>query len=417
MTVQIDLLVKNIGQLVLGASDTASSSVLKTADDAVLAVNNGVVKFAGPTESYSREYDPDRVVDASGHLVTPGFVDPHTHIVYGGERAEEFEQKIRGKSYQKIAEEGGGIQSTVQSTRTSSKEELYDTARRRLDHMLLNGTTTCEIKSGYGLTTKQEIKILTVIRELQEQHPVEIIPTFLGAHTFPEEYRNQKEKYVEIVCSEMIPEVSHQNLAEFCDVFCEQGAFSPEQTREIFKTARNYNLSLKVHAEQFEHTGGTEIAAEMNACSADHLEAIDENDVSKLKDSSTIPVLLPGTACFLQLPKTPPVDRMRGDRLPIALGTDHNPGTCTALSMPLIASLGCIEFNLLPDEAVLACTTNASKAINQEKRKGSLKPGYDADFIVWNLNHYREIPYWFGQDHEYIHRVYIEGTCQTRSRN
>lgn len=405
----VDTLLHNSEQLLITTNSESSNHSLQPIQNGILAIDDGEIVYAGTEENLDTDLKAKRKIDASGKVITPGFTDPHTHTVYAGERSGEFEQKIQGVPYMKIADEGGGILSTVRSTRNASEQALFDLAFRRLNAMKRHGTTTCEIKTGYGLSTEHELKMLRVIDKLNQNHPITIVPTFLGAHTFPEQYQSRKSEYVSKICDEMIPEVARQGIAEFCDVFCEQNVFTAEQTREILSVARSHELDVKVHAEQFERIGGSKIAAEMNAYSADHLEVSTKEDLKRLAAHNVIPVLLPGTAYFSQLSGRPPIDCLRESGAPIALGTDHNPGTCPALSMPLMTTLGCLEMNLTPKETLLAGTIYASRSVNCENDKGSLEPGKDADFICWNISDYREIPYWFGQGSTLIDQVFIDG--------
>ena len=348
-----------------------------------------------------------QVIDASQGVVLPGLVDSHTHIVFGGSREGEFVQRLQGMSYQEIARSGGGILSTVRATREASYQKLLKDARRRLDRMLCLGTTTCEAKSGYGLTVDDELKLLRISRELHGSHPVDIVNTFLGAHTFPPEYQSQKEEYVDLIISEMLLKVKEEGLAEFCDVFCEEGAFSMEQTRAILESAARLGFKLKLHADQLTPSGGAELAAELGAISADHLDHISGRGTELLAEKGVAAVLLPGSNFFLRLERYPPARRMIEAGVPVALATDFNPGTAMNESIPTTIALSCLEMGFFPEEAINAATINGAYAIDLHESVGSIEVGKKADLIVCSIPSYLHLVYHWGINH--IHTVVKDG--------
>lgn len=364
----------------------AELSDLGLLPDAAVAVRRGVVLAVGPTAEIRARFSARTTVDAKGALVTPGLVDPHTHLVFAGSRENEFELRAAGKTYLEIAQSGGGIHATVDRVRASSREDLVRAARPRLRSMLEQGTTTVEAKSGYGLTLEDEIKSLEAIRELG------CVPTFLGAHEVPR--GRARADYVREVSEVMVPRVA--GLARHCDVFCEPGVFSVDDARRILTAARAAGLSLKMHAEEFHASGGAELAAELGAVSADHLMAVTDRGIRALKRAGTVAVLLPGTSLFLGGSKFAPARRMIEEGAAVALGTDFNPGSCTITSLPMILSLACVHLGLSPAEALAAATINAAYACGEGERTGSLEPGKRADFVVWQAKDVRELPYWFG---------------------
>jgi imidazolonepropionase len=337
-------------------------------------------------------------IDAGGKVVLPGFIDSHTHLLFAGSRVDEFEQRLRGASYAEISARGGGILSTVQRVRHASKEQLKELARPRLQRMLQFGVTTVEVKSGYGLTPADEIKCLEAIVELNGEGPWELVPTFLGAHAVPPEYRHDREGYLRSLCQDMLPEIARQGLAEFCDVFCETGVFSVAESRRILTRARDLGLRLKLHADELSPLGGAELAAEVGAVSADHLLCITETGIDALAASGTVATLLPGTAFFLGVDYAP-ARRLIERGVSVALASDCNPGTCMTENLPLIGSMACTQMGMLPGEVVTALTRNAAAALARGDRLGSLTPGKQGDVIVCNVSDYRDIFYHFGINH------------------
>ena len=404
MKVPADLLIVNVGQLLTLAGPNewprtgSSLRELGLIRDGAIAAADGVVVAAGPAASVLDEVAlaPDGVrVDAGGNVVLPGFVDPHTHLIHAGSRADEFVLRLGGATYQQIAERGGGIVSTMRATREASEDDLVALGRMRLDRMLAHGTTTVEAKSGYGLALDDELKMLRAIHRLTAGHDVDVIPTFLGAHAVPPEHRGNADAYVRSVIEEMIPAVVDEDLAEFCDVFCEAGAFTPEQSRTVLAAGADAGLEPKIHADELSDLGGARLAAEVGAVSADHLLYASDEGLSAMAATGTIAVLLPGTALFLGLPYAR-ARRMIELGVAIALATDFNPGTSPTYAMPMVIALGCIGMRLDPAEAIAAATINAAHAIRVAEEVGSLEVGKAADAIILDLTDYRELPMAFG---------------------
>ncbi len=402
---KITLLIKNAKQLLTLSSDKKGPRRGKEMEDLGLIEDGAVVVTGkkiiavGKTKDVLSQIKIDKkvkIINAEDRVVLPGFVDCHTHPVFGATREEEFELRIKGKSYEEIAQAGGGIRSSVRSLRQLSREELVKLALPRLDRFLSYGTTTIEAKSGYGLSLKDEIKILEVIKKLNQIHPLDLVPTFLGAHEIPDEYRERKEEYIDLLVKQMIPEVAKRKLAYFCDVFCERGVFSLDESRKILETAKNYGLKPKLHADQLTPFGGAELSAEVGAVSADHLEFISDSGINKMKESGTIAVLLPGSVFGLGKDNYPPARKMIEKGLPVALATDFNPGSSFTESMPVILSLACLRMKLTPAEAITSATINSAYAIDKGDSTGSLEPDKKADIVIWNVKNYKEIPYHYG---------------------
>jgi imidazolonepropionase len=350
--------------------------------------------------------DPRRV-DLGGRVVTPGWVECHTHVVYAGDRTADFERRVRGLSYEQIARLGGGIQTTVDATRAAGIERLVELALPRLGALARHGATTVEIKSGYGLDAATELALLEVVRRLQGLTPLTLVPTFLGAHVVPREHRADRERYVRLLTDELLPEVAARGLAEFCDVFCEEGAFTLAEARRILLRAAGLGLKLKLHAEQLSHTGATALAVELGATSADHLEAIDDADVALLAASRTVPVLLPGATLFLGKSDWAPGRRLADAGALPALSTDLNPGSSPTAHLPLMTTLGCTRLGLTPAEALLGVTRRAAAALAREDRAGVLAPGRDADLCVMDVTSHAQIPYELGRNP--VERVMVRG--------
>jgi imidazolonepropionase len=339
-----------------------------------------------------------QVIDATGKIVIPGLIDSHTHLVFAGSRENEFEQRLQGKSYQEISASGGGINSTVACVRRCSKEELKDLARPRLKRLLSFGVTTVEVKSGYGLSMADELKCLEVIADLNAEGPVELVPTFLGAHAVPPEFQNNRDQYVRLLIDEMLPEVAKSRLAEFCDVFCDIGAFTLSETERIFDRARDLGLGLKLHADELSCRGGAELAARMGAVSADHLLQVSEKGIAALAKSGTVATLLPGTAFFLGLPYAP-ARRLLDRGVKIALASDCNPGTCPTENLPLIGTIACTQMKMLPSEVIAGLTISAAAAVGRSDRIGSLEVGKQADLVIFDVPNYQQLFYHFGVNH------------------
>ncbi|OGC94757.1 MAG: imidazolonepropionase [candidate division Zixibacteria bacterium RBG_16_53_22] len=411
------LIIKNASQLVtlhdhkkLGPKHGAEMADLNIIKNGAVAISGRRIVAVGESNKILKQVKTTRkvrVIDAGKRVVTPGLVDPHTHPVFAGQRAAEFEQRIAGKTYMEIAAAGGGIISTVAAVRKATKNALKDNGRKILDRMLTYGTTTIEAKSGYGLTTSGELKQLQAIKELNEEHEIDLVPTFLGAHEIPPEYKGSPDDYVALVCSEMIPKIADRNLAVFCDVFCEKGVFTPKQTRIILQTAQAYGLKIKLHADELSNTGGAELAAEFGAVSADHLVFVGEEGIHLMHKAGVIPVLLPGTTFFLGMERKAPARKMIEKGLAVAIGTDCNPGSSMTESMQIIMTLACLEYKMSPAEAISAATINAAFAIDKGNEVGSLAPGKFADLLIWDAEDYREIPYHFGGN--MVESVYKKG--------
>ncbi|HZB46289.1 MAG TPA: imidazolonepropionase [Pyrinomonadaceae bacterium] len=347
------------------------------------------------------------VFDAGGRVVMPGFVDAHAHPVFAGSRAGEFEQRAAGASYQEIAAAGGGIRSTVRATRAASEDELFETARRRGAWFLRTGTTTVEAKSGYGLSTEDELKMLSVVRRLNEEGAVTYVPTFLGAHEVPDEYRPRRAEYVDLVVEEMLPRVAREGLAEFCDVFCEERVFTVEESRRILSAARAHGLGLRVHADQLSLSGGARLAAELGAKTADHLEHADAAGIAALVRAGVQPVLLPGSVYALGSKKYPAAREMIDAGLAVVLATDFNPGSSPTPSMTMVLSIASTHMRLAPAEGLTAATVNAAYSLNRGAETGTLEEGKRADFVVHDCADYRELAYFFGVEH--AHAAFAAG--------
>ncbi len=362
--------------------------------DAAIAISEERIIDIGDTKIISNRYkDCNNIIYASGKVVSPGFVDCHTHAVFGGSREREFVEKIKGTSYLEILKKGGGILSTVNDTRKLSVDELAKTSKKYLDNMLAHGTTTVEIKSGYGLNLDNELKILKVIKILNENHPIDIIPTFLGAHVIPGEYKANPDQYIDLVI-DMLSEV--KNYARYCDVFCDIGAFSVEQSKRILMEAKERGLGLKMHINEFKNIGGARLAAELGIVSADHLDLIIDKEIDELVKSNVIGVLLPGVNFYLMNNNYAPLNKMLEKGLPIALATDFNPGTCPTENMQIIITIACVKMKMTPEQALCASTINGAHAIEVAKDVGSLEVGKIADIIIFDVLGYEYIPYHFG---------------------
>jgi len=332
-----------------------------------------------------------RSVRCNGSLITPGFVDCHTHLVFAGNRAREFELRLQGASYEEIARAGGGIVSTVRATRAASEEELLKTADKRLQVLMKGGATTVEIKSGYGLDTQTELKMLRVARELGKRQKIRVKTSFLGAHALPPEFENRSDDYIDLVCEEMIPQVAESGLADAVDGFCENIAFTPAQIEKVFVAASQHQLPVKLHAEQLSNLGGAVLAAKYNALSVDHLEYLSNQDVSILAQSTTVPVLLPGAFYFLNETQLPPLAALRAHELPIALATDLNPGSSPVSSLLLIMNMACTLFKFTPQQALAGVTCSAAKALGISDEVGTIEPGKRADLAIWDVDEAAEL--------------------------
>ena len=408
------LAVVNIGQLVTLAGPArprVGKELLELGliQDAVLLVEDGRIAATGTYADLCSQLSPaTTVIDAGGRCVTPGFVDAHTHLVFAGNRVAEFEQRIAGHTYQEIAASGGGILRTVALTRFASEDELLAEARRHRDWMLRSGTTTIEAKSGYGLDRETELRILRVMARLNEEGPVPIIPTLLAAHTVPPNFANKREEYVRWIAEELIPEVTTAGLARYCDVFCDDHAFTVDETRVVLTAAQKRGMRLRVHAEQFRPGTGAALAAELGALTADHLEMVTEETLGELRGAGVQPVLLPGSVFALGRTNYPPARTMIEMGLAVVIATDFNPGSSPIASMPFALSLACLQMGLSPAEALVGATVNAAWSLELGGKTGSLETGKRADFLIHEFNDYREIAYFIAADAR--PRVFIAGT-------
>ena len=401
---KIDLIIKDASQLITPlviqseADENNDFGGLLIIENGALAISNGKIVAIGKTSEVAEKVELDNntiVINATGKSVLPGLIDPHTHPVFAKTREEEFEMRILGKSYREIAQAGGGIRSSVRNLRACSKEKLIEITLPRLDRFIANGTTTIEAKSGYGLSIDDEIKSLQVIHELNSLHALDLIPTFLGGHEVPDEYRAKRSDYIKMVIEEMIPRVAEEGLAVFCDVFCEEGVFSVEESRRILEAGKTHGLIPKIHADQLSSSAGAELAAEIGAISADHLDHISPQGITSMVEKGVVPVLLPGAVFFLGQENYAPAREMIAAGLPVSIATDMNPGTCMTESMPLMMTLACIKMKMTPAEVFIASTLNAAKAIGCSQI-GTLEIGNQADCVIWDMPNYKHLAYHFG---------------------
>jgi imidazolonepropionase len=404
--VQIDLLITNIGQLITmqgkkGPRSGKEMSEIGLVEKGAIAISEGKIVAVGTEREVIEQIQGLEIleeIDAKGRLVTPGLVEPHTHLVHGGSREHEYPLKLKGVSYLEILARGGGILSTVRATRSATEEELYEKAKKSLDLLLLFGATTVEAKSGYGLSLEHELKQLRVARRLNETHPVEVVSTFMGAHAVPEEYIGRSGEYVDLVIEEMLPVVKNENLAEFCDVFCEHGVFSVEESRRILSRAKEMGFGLKIHADEIEPLGGAELAGELGCISAEHLLAVSDAGLKAMKQAGVIAVCLPATSFNLRA-KHAPARKMIEMGIPVALSTDYNPGSSPTESLQLVMTLACLNLNMSPEEVITAMTINAAYAIDRGDQAGSLEAGKQADVVLFDAPNLNYLPYHFGINH------------------
>jgi len=396
------ILVKNIKGLV-NADDSARKWVageemsdLKTLGDAFLLIDKGKIADYGKMSQLKEDITADKEINAEGKFVFPSFCDSHTHLVYAGSREIEYGDKIRGLSYEEIAKRGGGILNSSKLLHNTSEKSLYEQSLKRIKEIISLGTGAVEIKSGYGLTVEDELKMLRVIKQLKETTPVTIKSTFLGAHSIPADYKNNPDKYVDIVVNEMLPEVGKNKLADYVDVFCDRGFFTVEQTERILKASADYGLQPKIHANELDYSGGIQTGVKYDALSVDHLEFTGDDEIKALKKSQTMPTLLPGAAFFLGL-IDPPVRKMIESGLPVALASDYNPGSSPSGNMKFIMSLGTIKLKMLPEEVIHAVTINGAYAMGVEKELGTITRGKKANvFITKDIPAYEFMPYAYG---------------------
>jgi imidazolonepropionase len=401
----MQLLLQNIKQLVTveshGKAYKSGEEMrgLGVMEHASVFIEDGVIQWVGPSDTFAGSLGPEAdILDASMFVALPGFVDAHTHALFAGTRENEFALRSEGKTYQEIAARGGGILSTVTATRSATKKELKKLANRRLDAMMKHGTTTVEIKSGYGLEPDAEIKMLEAIAELAQEHYTTIVATFLGAHAIPPEYKERRGAYIDLVCERMLPYIAKRNLAQFCDVFCEVGYFSVEESRQILKKGLSLGLRSKLHADEFNSIGGTQLAAELHAASVDHLEHVTDEDIRGLEESGTVAVVLPGVSFFLRNPYAP-ARKIIDAGIPVAIASDFNPGSCMSFSLPLMMTIACTQMSMTPEEAIAAATLNGAAALGLSDTLGSIEVGKQADIILYEIPNYRYLVYHFGSNH------------------
>jgi imidazolonepropionase len=405
------LLLTGISQLLTlrGSAPRRGNSLsdLGIIKDAALLLSDGQIVSVGPRKKIESPAAARRSekLDLGGRVVLPGFVDSHTHLIHAASRAQEYELKIQGASYEEIARKGGGILNSVKKLRAATSKSLKTRALSALQEFASYGTTTVEAKSGYGLDVPSELKILSLHKELSAEQPLEIVSTFLGAHVVPAEFRASKsgpDKYIRLLIDQLLPEIAAEKLAEFCDVFCDRGAFTREQAERILQEGQSHGLTPRLHAEQLSHTGATQLAVQLGAASCDHLEQVDDADIAALAGSSTVATLLPGCDFHLGWKEYAPARKLIDAGAIVALASDFNPGTSPTVSMPMILSLACTQLHMSPAEAITAATFNAAFALRREKRLGSLEPGKQADLAVFDVEDYREIPYYFGMNRCYM---------------
>lgn len=407
-------LITNIKQLVgvdywnITVSKGADMAHLPTVDNAFLLIEGEKIKAFGPMENLDKDNtNYDEVIDATGRLVLPAWVDSHTHLVFAGSREGEFVDKIKGLSYEEIAKRGGGILNSAARLQTATEEELFDAAMQRIAEIKSYGTGAVEIKSGYGLSTESELKILRVARKVKEHTDLFVKTTFLGAHSFPAPYKENREAYVDLVIKEMLPQVAAEGLADYCDVFCERGFFTVEQTSRILEKAISLNIKPRLHANQLDYSGGVQVGVKYKALSVDHLEHAGEEEINALLASDTMPTLLPASAFFLNL-GYPPARKMIDAGLPVAIASDYNPGSSPTGNMNLVVALSCIKMKMLPEEAINAATINTAKALELSEELGTIAVGKVANLIITKpIPSYNYIPYSFGSN--LVERTIVRG--------
>lgn len=408
------LLIKNASQLatlsstIKGARKKEEMSELNVIEDGAIYIVDGRIEAVGLSKELVPKYEAeaDEVVNATDCLVTPGLVDAHTHVVFGGSRANEFERRLQGATYMEIMNEGGGIHATTRMTREATEDELFEQTKRRLDSFLTHGVTTVESKSGYGMNWETELKQLRVMQRLQKEHPIDLVPTFMGAHAVPEEYKGKEDEFVEHIINDMLPIVAEEKLAKFNDVFCEKGVFTPEQSERILEAGKEYGLIPKIHADEIESYGGAELAAKVKAISAEHLLKASDQGIKDMAEAGVIACLLPATALFLR-EEAAEGRKMIDEGVAVAISTDNNPGSSPTTSMPLVMNLACITMRLTPAEALTAATYNGACAIGMEDEVGSLEVGKKGDIVMWDVATYQELQYLFGVNH--VVSVWKEG--------
>lgn len=394
------LLIKNIGRLQTPVGSCSHCGTQQGENQklerAAVLIEDGRIKAILSDGNLPQE-EADATIDAQGNLVTPGLVEGHTHLVFGGYRQGEIPLKLKGAGYLDILRAGGGILDTVQKTRDASEQELYQKSRGFLDEMLRLGVTTCEAKSGYGLDLDTEVKMLSVIRDLDASHPMDLVPTFMGAHAVPPEYEGSGDAYIDLLCQEMIPYVKEHGLAEFCDVFCEDSVFDVEQSRRYLQCARDHGLGLKIHADEIEEIGGSQLAGQMGAVSAEHLIAIGEKGMDAMAAAKTTAMLLPATSFYLGKDYAPAKEMIRRG-IPVAIASDFNPGSCPSLNLQFAINLGYLKYKMTPEEILTAVTINPACAIGRGSQVGTLEVGKQADLVIWDAPDLEMLCYRFGSN-------------------
>jgi imidazolonepropionase len=364
-----------------------------------ILINGELIADIDTVDNLMSKYPFAEKINGNNHWALPGYIDPHTHPIFYKTREEEFEMRILGKSYEEISAAGGGIRNSVRAFRKASFDELFELTLQRIKDFIPYGTTTIEAKSGYGLSVEGELKSLMILKKISESLPITIVPTFLGAHEVPDEYRDNRQKYIDILTKEMIPAVAEENLATFCDVFTEKNVFSIEESEKILTVAKEYGMRPKLHADELYPLGGAELASKVKAISADHLLMVSDEGIKSMKEAGVLPVLLPGTAFFLGKKNYAPARKMIDQDLPVALATDYNPGSSFTQNMNLILSIACTQMKMLPAETIWAATLTSASAIGKENEVGSIEKGKIADIILMDIPNFKHIPYHYGMNH------------------
>lgn len=409
---EVDKIVINANQLITVAGGNRprvgkNMSNLGIIENGAFAVKDGLIVAVDTTDNILEHFKSSEIIDAKNRVVMPGFVDPHTHPIFVHTRENEFEMRVEGKSYVDISLAGGGIRSTIATTKDAPQALLFNLAQQRIRKMISCGTTTIEAKSGYGLTTESELRQLKVISMLQESEKIDIVPTFMGAHEFPVEYKDDHQGYIDILTKEMIPAVAESGLAEYCDIFTEEHVYSIAQSREVLNCAKEHGMKLKMHADEIKAIGGAELAAELGCVSADHLGAASEEGMKAMAKQGVIATLLPATIFSLGMTSYANARKMIELNIPVALATDYNPGSCNCDSMQFVITLACLKMRMTPAEAIVASTINAAHAIGIASKVGSLIVGKYADFLITDMPSYQYLPYHFGSNN--VKEVYKKG--------
>jgi len=395
------VLIRGISQLVSCAGQEGPRAGTNAEDigivnNGAVLIDDGLIAWVGPEDDIPVDIDPEQEINAQGRIVTPGLVDPHTHALFAGSRAREFSQRVAGATYEEIMAAGGGISASARMLRETSDEEILKQSTDRLNRMLEHGVTSCEIKSGYGLSTEEEVRSIRLIDELGNRVPLDIVPTFMGAHAIPPEAKKNRNEFIEYIVEDMTPAVAETGLAEFCDVFCEQGVFTVDESRRILLGASESGMKLKIHADELASSGGTRLGAELGVVSADHLLCSSREDLSALRDAGGIGVILPGTCLGLGKTSYAPGAMMIELGLPVALATDLNPGNCYCENLPLMVTLASLYAGLTVEQAINGITINAAYACGLGEYAGSIEPGKWGDLVIWNAERYEELAYHFG---------------------